>query len=112
NPIEPPQYIGKDAKLVNSMVGGGCEIEGKILSSVVSSGVKLGKNSIVKDSIVFSNVEIGDNCVIEYSIIDENVSIANNCKVGGKRGEVELAVIGRDVKIENGTIIDGGKMVE
>ncbi|MEG1519671.1 MAG: glucose-1-phosphate adenylyltransferase [Clostridia bacterium] len=112
NPIEPPQYIGNDAKLVNSMVGGGCEIEGKILSSVVSSGVKLGKNSIVKDSIVFSNVEIGDNCVIEYSIIDENVSIANNCKVGGKRGEVELAVIGRDVKIENGTIIDGGKMVE
>lgn len=112
NPIEPPQYIGNDAKIVNSMIGGGCEVEGDVYSSVISSGVRIGKNSIVKDSIVFSNVEIGDNCVIEYSIIDENVSISNDCKIGGKRGEVDLAVIGRDVKIKCGTVVDGGKMME
>ncbi len=112
NPIEPPQFIGSDAKIINSMIGGGAEIDGEVNTSVISSGVKIGKNSVVKDSIIFSNVEIGDNCVVEYSIIDENVKIANNCKVGGNKDQVELAVIGRDYVLKEGEVIDGGNIVE
>ena len=112
NPIAPPQYFGKEAKVVNSMLGGGCEIEGTLINSVISSGVKLGKNSIIKNSIIFSNVEIADNCVIEYSIIDEGVKISENCKVGGKKGEVDFAVIGRDVVLECNSVVSGGEMKE
>ena len=112
NPIEPPQYLGRNAKVVNSMLGGGCEIEGTVINSVISSGVKLGKNSVIKDSIIFSNVEIADDCVVEYSIIDEDVKIADKCTVGGKKGEVDFAVIGREVVLDCGAVVAGGEMKE
>ncbi len=112
NPILPPQYIGENGKVVNSMIAGGCEIEGEIESSILSSNVKVGRNTKIKDSIIFSNVEIGDNCTIEYSIIDENVTIGNGAVVGGAKDEVELAVIGREVKIEDAQVVKGGDMVE
>lgn len=112
NPIEPPQYIGKKAKVINSMIGGGCEIEGTVKNSVISSGVRIGKGTVIKDSIIFSNVKIEDNVKVEYSIIDENVKIKNNVSIGGKRGEVEIAVIGRDNKIEEGETVEGGAMIE
>lgn len=113
NPMEPPQYLGKDSSVKNSLVGGGAEIEGAIENSVLSSGVKLGKNSKIIDSVVFSNVEIGDNCTIEYSIIDENVRIEDNCTIGEPKNTCdEIAVIGRDCVIKSGTVLKGGIMIE
>lgn len=113
NPMAPPQYFGEDSHVVNSLVGGGAEIEGSIENSVLSAGVKLGKNSKIIDSVVFSNVEIGDNCTIEYSIIDENVKIEDNCVIGRPKNSGEdIAVIGRDCVISNGTDIAGGSMIE
>lgn len=113
NPMAPPQYFGEDSHVVNSLVGGGAEIEGLIENSVLSAGVKLGKNSKIIDSVVFSNVEIGDNCTIEYSIIDENVKIEDNCVIGRPKNSGEdIAVIGRDCVISNGTDIAGGSMIE
>lgn len=113
NPMEPPQYLGKDSSVNNSLVGGGAEIEGTLINSVLSSGVKLGKNSKIIDSVVYSNVEIGDNCTIEYSIIDENVKIEDNCIIGESKNTCdEIAVIGRDCVIKCGTVIKGGSMIE
>ena len=113
NPMEPPQYLGTDSSVKNSLVGGGAEIEGTLENSVLSSGVKLGKNSKIIDSVVFSNVEIGDNCTIEYSIIDENVKIEDNCIIGEPKNTCdEIAVIGRDCVIKSGAVIKGGSMIE
>lgn len=113
NPMEPPQYFGEASSVKNSLVGGGAEIEGTIEHSVLSSGVKLGKNSKIIDSVVFANVEIGDNCTIEYSIIDENVRIEDNCIIGRPKDSGEdIAVIGRDCVIKSGTDVPGGSMIE
>lgn len=112
NPNEPPQFIGEDAVIENSLIGGGCKLDGEVVSSVLSSGVVLGKNSKIIDSVIFSNVKIGDNCTIEYSIIDENVVIEDNTTVGGNKDNSDITVIGRDVVIASGKNVESGCMID
>ena len=59
----PPQYIGKDSDIQKSLVADGCKVLGKIENSVLSHGVSVGSDSIVKDSVIMPNVKIGKNVI-------------------------------------------------
>ena len=113
NPIEPPQFIGSEGITKNCIVGGGCEIEGRVENSVLGTGVIVKKGAYIKDSIIFSGVEIGENSTVTYSIIDEKVVIGKNVVCGEeKEDEESITVIAREVVVEDGTVIPKGKMVE
>jgi len=74
----PAHYVGKDAQIKNSLVVEGCRIEGKVENSILSQGVRVGKNTIIRDSVIMPNVEIGDNVIIEKAIIGTGVIVDNN----------------------------------
>lgn len=74
----PAHYIGKKAKIKNSLIVEGCRIEGNIENSILSQGVRVGKNTIIRNSVIMPNVEIGDNVIIEKAIIGTGVIIDNN----------------------------------
>lgn len=74
----PPQYIGKDSEIQNSVVADGCRVLGKIDCSVLSHGVSVGRDSIIKDSVIMPNVKIGKNVVIEKAMIGEGAIIEDN----------------------------------
>ena len=108
-----PQYVGENAKIENSLISGGTEVEGTVINSVIGSTVKIGKGAIVKDSVIFSNVEIGDNAVINYSIIDENVKIGAEAVIGDEKTEdAKIAVIGRGCNILASKKVAGGSNLE
>jgi glucose-1-phosphate adenylyltransferase len=108
-----PQYVGENAKIENSLISGGTEVEGTVINSVIGSTVKIGKGAIVKDSVIFSNVEIGDNAVINYSIIDENVKIGAEAVIGDEKADdAKIAVIGRGCNILASKRVAGGSNLE
>ena len=108
-----PQYVGENAKIENSLISGGTEVEGTVINSVIGSTVKIGKGAIVKDSVIFSNVEIGDNAVINYSIIDENVKIGAEAVIGDEKADdAKIAVIGRGCNILASKKVAGGSNLE
>lgn len=108
-----PQYIGEDAKLVNSLITGGAKVEGTVINSTIGSKVVIEKGAVVKDSVIFSNVTIEKGAKINYSIIDENVIIGKKAIVGAEKAEgVKIAVIGRDVKVDAGAIVEAGSNIE
>ena len=74
----PPQYIGKDSDIQNSLVADGCRVLGKVEHSVLSHGVSVGSQSIIKDSVIMPNVKIGKNVVIEKAMIGEGAIIEDN----------------------------------
>ena len=78
----PPVKIGSEAVVQNSLVSNGCVIEGKVINSVLSPGVRVGKHSVIKDSVVLNNVIIGDYVTIDRSIIDKKVTIGRNTIIG------------------------------
>lgn len=108
-----PQYIGEDAKIVNSLITGGAKIDGTVINSVIGSKVVIEKGAVVKDSVIFSNVVVEKNAKVNYSIIDENVVIGKNSIIGAEKGDgVKIAVIGRDVKVEPKAVVSSGANVE
>ncbi|CEN80403.1 glucose-1-phosphate adenylyltransferase [[Clostridium] sordellii] len=77
----PPQYIGEDANIKNSILVDGCRVFGNIENTVLSHGVTVGEGSIVKDSVIMSNAKIGKNVVIEKAMIGEGAIIEDNCYI-------------------------------
>lgn len=77
-----PHYISDQSAVEKSIIGNGCDIYGEVHSSVISSGVTIGKGSVVRDSIIMKDAVIGDHCVIDKAIIAENVQIGDNVTLG------------------------------
>ena len=113
--VIPPQYIADDAEIERSIIGEGTEVYGKVINSVIGSGVTIEKGAVVRDSIVMQGTHIGAGTVVDKAIIAENVTIGANAEVGfgdyapstydPKVYQFELATIG-----ENSVIPDGVKI--
>ena len=113
SPLAPPHYVGSDAKVTGSIIMSGCEIYGNVENSVLASSVIVKKGASVKNSIIMADTVIGENAQIDYSIIDENTEIGSNVKVGAAKDKGKgITVLGRNIKIGNGAVIEGGAMID
>lgn len=78
----PPVKAGSKAIIQDSLVSNGCIIEGTVINSVLSPGVRVGKGSIVKDSVILNDTIIGNDVKITQSIIDKEVIIGGHTEIG------------------------------
>ena len=112
NNAVPPHFVGGYAKITNSLITEGCEIEGIVENSVLSSGVKVARGAYIKDSVILSGVVIGEGATVNYSIIDSDTTVGAGSVVGRTRSaDEQITVIGSDLNILPGTDIPGGTMV-
>ena len=105
-----PQYVGEGGCVSNSSITEGCKIYGTVRNSVLGPGVTVAKGASVIDSVIMEDVTVGEGAIVEYSIIDARVTIGKNAKVGAPKGG-EIAVIGADITVEDGKVIEPGAMV-
>ena len=101
----PPQYIGKDSDIQKSLVADGCKVLGKIENSVLSHGVSVGSDSIIKDSVIMPNVKIGKNVMIEKAMIGEGAIIEDNTIIKEQDGInviSEYEVVKAQLELEGG----------
>lgn len=88
NPSLPPQYIGPEAKVSRSMINEGSMILGEVEHSMLSSGVKVGKNAKVTNSVILPFAVIEDGAVVDHAIVAQHSVIKAGAKVEGKPGEI------------------------
>ena len=112
NPIMPPQYIGPDAVIENSMVTDGCVVDGTVDFSVIYEGVTIEKGATVTDSIIMPGSVIKSGAVVEYAIVGENCVVCENAQIGTRPEAVEnrddwgIAVVGHNITIsENAKVL-------
>ena len=101
----PPQYIGKDSDIQKSLVADGCKVLGKIENTVLSHGVSVGSDSIIKDSVIMPNVKIGKNVIIEKAMIGEGAIIEDNTIIKEQDGInviSEYEVVKAQLELEGG----------
>ncbi|MBR1984017.1 MAG: glucose-1-phosphate adenylyltransferase, partial [Clostridia bacterium] len=109
----PPHFIADGGKTVNSIIMSGCEIYGTVENSILGSNVTVEKGAVVKNSIIMSDTNIKEDSLIDYSIIDENVQIGKNVKIGEeKETNKGIAVLGRNITVSDGVIVEGGKIID
>lgn len=106
---EPPQRIGENSSIYNSLITEGCVINGTVENSVISSGVVIEEGATVKNSVIFSGVTVKKNSVVEYSIIDSDVVICENSIVGKNKEEGgNITVVGSKIVIPKDSQVDDG----
>ena len=78
SPICPPHYTGRNACIRHSIVTEGCEIDGHVENSVLSSSVKVGSGAKVLYSVIMPGAVIEPGAVVEYAIVGENTVVSSN----------------------------------
>ncbi len=107
-----PQYIGADAVVTNSTLTSGCEIYGTVKNSVLGVGVRVEAGAVVEDSVLMENVVVGAGATVKYSILDSGVEVGAGATVGEDRATAsEVAVVGADVAVPAGKVIEAGAMI-
>ncbi|HSL32706.1 MAG TPA: sugar phosphate nucleotidyltransferase [Candidatus Limnocylindrales bacterium] len=121
-----PAKIGPTAQVHRSLISHGCMINGTVVNSVLSPGVRVDVGAVVRDSIVMFDCVIRSGAVVDRSILDKEVVVGPGAIVGdgpdfdtpnrqepgrlntgitvvGKRAIIPRGVrIGRNVKIAGG----------
>lgn len=88
NTISPPQYIGPEAVVEQSIVNDGCKILGHIKHSIISTKVEVGANSLVESSVVMPDVVIEEGVVIKNAIVLNGATIKDNTVVEGTKDHI------------------------
>lgn len=78
----PPQYIGSEASVVNSMVNEGCNVEGSIENSILFNEILIKKGAKVFNSVILSGVTISEDCEIHNAVIMEDVTVKPGTVIG------------------------------
>ena len=112
NQSNGPQFIGENAKIVNSYVTDGCEIYGTVKNCVIGSGVKIMPGAYVKDCVLMGDTVIGSGATVSYAILDTGVVIGAGATVGKSKDNAKgITVLGADIKGPNGVVVDDGTII-
>ena len=113
----PPQYIGSNANIENSMISEGSSIDGTVDFSVIFSGVTIEKGATVNYSIVMPGSVIKAGAVVEYAIIGEDCVIESDAKIGTSPENIEnrdewgIAVVGHNVTVSKGKFVEPKQII-
>lgn len=91
----PPQFIGGEANITDSLICPGSFIFGHVEHSVLFSEVTVGKGTHIKDAIIHPKTVIGENCTIEKAIIMNKIEIPDGTVIDGTQSN-EPIVVGPD----------------
>ena len=113
NPLAPPEYIGDKAHVNNALISLGCEVEGTVVNSVLSSNVVIEEGAEVVDSVLMAGAVVKSGAKVVYSIVDENTVIEGGAVVGeDKEAGNGIAVLGRNITIGSGAKVAGGQILD
>lgn len=115
NTAEPPHFVGANATISNSIISEGCNVDGKVVNSIIYQGVTIAKDAEVRDSIIMTNANIGPNVRVSHSIVGWDTEIGENCVIGAPQkapsgGEWNIAVVGPNVTLQKNSVVKEGEM--
>ena len=119
----PPVKFGLFGDVERSLLSNGCVINGTVINSVMSPGVRVERGAVVRDSMIMNDTTIKAGTLVDRCVLDKEVEIGVDARVGvggdiapneqepanlttgitivGKRASVPAgAVIGRNCRID------------
>jgi glucose-1-phosphate adenylyltransferase len=77
-----PAKIGRTAMVVRSLISHGCVVDGTVVNSVLSPGVRVESGAVVRDSIVMFDAVIRSGAIVDQAILDKEVVVGAGAIVG------------------------------
>jgi len=112
-----PARIATGSKISRSMISAGCVIEGEVVNSVLSPGVKVGPGCLIRDSIILHDCVIEEGAIVDLAIMDKRVKIGKGAVVGKGHNKnipnskypdhlyTGISLVGKEAEVPPGTII-------
>jgi glucose-1-phosphate adenylyltransferase len=122
----PPVMMGPSGQSQNSLLSNGCVIEGTVINSVLSPGVRVEAGALVRDSVIMNDTVIHAGAEVYQCVLDKEIEIGAGARIGwgsdctpnqlepanintgitivGKRAQIPAeASIGRNCRIDPNT---------
>ena len=108
----PAQYIGGEAKINNSLITEGCNINGTVKNSVLFVDVVVEAGAVVEDSVIMGGSIVRSGAYIIHAIVDSDTEISGGCTIGAaKTDENGICVIGTGLTLPSGCTVPPGALV-
>jgi glucose-1-phosphate adenylyltransferase len=112
----PPVTIQQGAQVTDCLIADGSVVAPGALveRSVLSPGVYVGPQAVVRDSILFTDCSIEAGAQVERAIIDKYVTVGHQVRVGGVLDGAPglgISVVGKNTQIPSGAVIGRGATV-
>ncbi len=88
----PPEYVGEEAEITNSMISPGSFIEGKIKDSILFNAVETEKRVSINASIIHPDVIVREGAVLDRVIVMEGVEVPEGAVIKTPEGLEPLVV--------------------
>ena len=114
SPICPPHFTGENAHINHSIVTEGCEIDGTVENSVLSSAVRVGTGANIIYSVLMPGAVVEEGATVEYAIVGENTVVHKGAHVGAPpdgTDEWGVATCGPNIEIREGAQVPAGAMI-
>ena len=100
--IYPPQYIGANADIKQSLVANGCYVKGTVHHSILSINASVDEGAVVKDSVLLPGAHVEKDAVVIKAILGENAVVKSGCTFGSGEDDAEIALLGNHEVYEGG----------
>ncbi len=80
---EPPVTYAEHSRVKNSLVAGGCIIEGDVENSILFRGVIVRKGAVIRNSILMQKTTVEEGARLSYVICDKDVHISLDRQLKG-----------------------------
>ena len=115
----PPQFIGDNAEIKQSIIAEGSHIEGSVDYSVLFSGVVVEPGATVNYSVIMPGTVIKAGAKVEYAIVGSDSVIGENALIGSspetsRENDVEwggIAVVGNNVTVSPGSVVEPKQII-
>jgi len=112
----PPVKFGPFGEVDTSLLSNGCVINGTVLNSVLSPGVRVERGAVVRDSVIMNDTTIQTGALIDCCVLDKEVDVGKGAHVGvgddGTPNQLEpanikagITIVGKRAHIPAGAII-------
>ncbi len=92
NFARPPQYLGPNSVIKNSLISEGSRIYGTVENCICSGGVIVEEGAVVKDSVIMDDVVVKRGAKVFTSIIDSDTLVEEGAVVG-KEGAAKDEIV-------------------
>ena len=78
----PTRYMSS-ANVENSMIADDCIIEGTVINSILSRGVRVERGAVVKNCVLFRGTQVGKNASLSCIVTDKDVRVSEGVTLSG-----------------------------
>lgn len=78
-----PTKYGQNAKVENSFIADGCVVEGTVINSILFRGVRVGKDTVIKNCILMQDTMVLEKVQLNAVVTDKNVTIRDHQELSG-----------------------------